>query len=162
MIAGLEFVRSWRFWTELVVVTSAVNFGSAGVHIALNLYLPILAVEPRELYSELGGFAVAMLALSLYFFVYQRNNKEIPYPEKHESWLMLVSGFAAVSISLITWALVRWWILDPIVPNAPGGSRTSMGGILAMFFGWWIAKKEWAAMTGSSSDADISVTPESP
>ena len=40
MIAGLEFLKSWRFWIVLTASTSAIMLGKAGVHIALMLYTP--------------------------------------------------------------------------------------------------------------------------
>lgn len=54
MIAGLEFIRSWRFWIMLIAATSAVTLGSAGVHIALALYLPAMAIEPDPYFSYSG------------------------------------------------------------------------------------------------------------
>jgi len=163
MIAGLEFIRSWRYWAVLVVMTSAVALGSAGVHIALNLYFPVMAVESNELLSDLGAFAFAALTIGIYWFVNRGDKQEVPYPEKHEFWLMLVGGFAAASLILLVWAMVRWLIVEPIVPDAPGGgSYSSAGQIAVIIFGWWVAKKEWAAMTGAGSERKRSVIPDSP
>jgi len=163
MIAGLEFLKSRRFWTELVVVMSAINLASAGLHIALNLYLPVMDIEPHDIYSKLGGFVVAMLTVGLYLFVYRRAEKVIPCPEEGELRFRLVSGLAAVAVSLIIWMAVHWLIVKPILPNAPEGSVYPSGSnVLLVFFGWWIAGREWAAMTGAGSERKRSVIPDSP
>lgn len=144
------------------MVMSAVNLASAGVHIALNLYLPVMAIEPLEIHSKLGGFVVVMLTAGLYLFVYRRPGKDIPCPEEGELQFRLVSGLAAAAINLIIWAAVHWLIVKPIVPNAPGGSVYASGSnVLSLFFGWWIAGKEWAAMTGADVERKRSVTPGS-
>ena len=163
MIAGLEFLKSRRFWAELAVMMFAVNLASAGLHIALNLYLPFMDIKPHELYSILGGFAVAMLAVGLYLFVFRGVGKKVQFPETGELGFRFVSGLAAAAVSLIIWAAVHWLIVEPIVPNAPGGGvYASTGNALSIFFGWWIAGREWAAMTGAGRERRRSVIPDSP
>lgn len=162
MIAGLEFLKSWRFWVVLVASTFAITLGSAGVHIALALYLPAIAVEPDEFYSLLGGVAVLFLATGLWF-IHLRNKQALHYPEEYRELLSLFIAITSVFIVILEWVAVNWLIVKPIVADAPGGTVYSLFVFLFAFsFGQRIATEEWAAITGAGSDADRSVTPQSP
>lgn len=162
MIAGLEFIRSWRFWIMLTASTTAIMLGSAGVHIALTLFLPVMAVEPDPFFSLLGGVAVLFLATGLWF-IHLRNKQALHYPKEYRELLSLFIAITSVFVVILEWVAVNWLIVKPIVADAPGATVYSLFVFLFAFsFGQWIAVAEWAAMTGVDSDADRSATPDLP
>jgi hypothetical protein len=161
MIAGLEFLKSRRFWIPLFAVSMAVALGSASVHIVLNLYFP--AIAANEFSSHLGGIAVVMLyAVVLWFFPW-RTAQRVRYPEEYTWRLMLAGGFSAILVSALVFAAVHWLLVEPILPTAT--VRTSYhhpGGLFVLLFGWWIAGREWAATSGADGGVGNSVSPDSP
>ncbi len=163
MIAGLEFLKSWRYWALFIGSTSAVTLGSAAVHIALVTYLPAIAVEPDPFYSLLGGFAILCLAIGLQSIIYRHKEQEPCYPDEYRELLSLFIAFAAMFITVAEWAAVHWLIVKPIVPGAPGGGVYALFVVMfALSFGRWIAMLEWEAMVDAGGDAGRSATPDSP
>ena len=162
MIEGLEFLRSWRFWVLFIGSTSAVMFASAGVHIALALYLPALDVEPDPFFSLLGGGAVMLFASGLVWFIYRSEHREVFYPHEHRLTLLLIFGFASLLVAVAAFAGVHWMIVKPIVPDAAGNSIYAIFVfVFAFSFGQYLAMVEWETMMGQNSQPDSTATPGS-
>ena len=156
MIAGLEFLKSWRFWVVLTASTFFINLGTAGAYIAAVFYFPpMYDGSPDDIYHGLTGFLLMILFVIAAPVMVGRDGHGRPYPEAHQIRLMLAVGFTvAVVIGLEAYA-IRWFLLDPILDGAASSNITPVFGILfGISGGRWIAEAEWAAMTGANGDGE--------
>lgn len=164
MIAGLEFIRSWRFWAVLVGSTSTITLGTAGGHIAAVLYFtPMLDGSPDILYSLVTGFFLVFLFSAVAWYIFGRDGRHLLYPRAYDIRLFLVIGCATAVVVGLEAGGVRQFIVDPILDGAASSSfTTAFGFVFGFAGGQWVAKAEWAAMTGANGDAGRAATPDSP
>lgn len=115
MIAGLEFLRSWRFWLMLTASTSAVTLASTGAHIVVALYFPLVDGKPDELYHGMLAFAFFTPIAGLTVNFARLNARDSQYPEGREPPLfggVLVAAAVVVSVEDIA---VTRLLLEPVL-----------------------------------------------
>ena len=163
MIAGLEFLKSWRYWLVLTASTSAIMLGAAGAHIASVLYFPPRGGEPDSLYPLLAGFVLFWLGAGLFWLFYWRNAQIYNEPEEHSIRFFLGVIFATSIVVILERVSVNRLILEPIVSGESGPGFSYLAAYLfGIVFGPVIARIERTAMIGAGSDADRSATPDLP
>lgn len=163
MIAGLEFLKSWRFWIVLVASTFLITLGTAGGYIVSVRYFPLLSGEPDPLYQMLAGFAVCFPVGGLVWLFYRQEKPVRRYPKERKLRLALCVAVATGIVVVIENFAVTRFLLDPVLgADANQHLSTLFAFLFGMGFGQAIASTEWAAMIGPGSDADRAVTPESP
>lgn len=136
MIAGLEFLKSWRFWVVLTASTSAVTIGTAGVSVVLTLSFPRLAGWTHGLFSMLAGFAFCILVAGIVWFFYRSVNWARPRPDEHSLRRFIGVIVAAGMVALLEGMAVYLLLVVPILAGRADGSVALVVSMMAAnFFG---------------------------
>jgi hypothetical protein len=163
MIAGLEFLKSWRFWVVLTASTSAVMLGVACANIVSTLYFPLPGGNPNPLYPSLAGLVVFVLIMGLLWFFYRPRKRGTNYPEGHNLRFSLGIAVATAIVVIIENLAVTRLLLDPVLgANEYQHFSLSFAFLFGIIFGQWVAMTEWTAMMGMSGEEGRAVSPDSP
>ena len=131
MIAGLEFLKSRRFWLVLTASTSAVTVGTVGISVMLSLYFPQMTGGIHGLFSMLAGFAFCVLVAGAVWFFYRSADWRRPLSDKHSLrryfGVIIAAGMLAFSES----AAVCWLLVVPILAGRADGSSAFMVSMMA-------------------------------
>ena len=136
MIAGLEFLKSRRFWIVLTASTSAVTVGTAGVSVMLTLYFPQLARGSHGVFSMFAGFAFCILVAGAVGFSYRSVYWARPLPDGHFLRRYIGVIVATGSVASLEGMMVYWFLVAPILAGRADGSVALVASIMAAnFFG---------------------------
>lgn len=164
MVAGLEFLKSWRFWLVLTGSTTAITLGTAGGHIAAALYFtPMLDGSPDQIYLLFTGFLLLILFSVVAWYMFARDGRYLLYPKSYEIRLFLAVAVATGVVVGLEGLAIRWFFVAPLLDGAASSNFTLVFGFLfGIGGGQWAARAEWAAMAGMGAKRRRSVTPEQP
>ena len=97
------------------------------------------------------------------WYIFGRDGQYLLYPKAYEIRLVLAVTFLTAVVVGLEGLAIRRFFVDPMLDGAASSNFTMVFGIVfGISGGQWLAKREWAAMTGAGRERRRSVIPDSP